>query len=397
MVIHWQWLVKALEVIVPCVIALASGLVLWQWCAKRKNVDHIRRSLPPPRRPDSQAGVRASHGGDPFFEPEDSDASLQKIANLEVRLGQARSDANNARENADASKAEAARLAEEADVKRKMMVATEEQLRRGRVQTERLMREGQELDRKWRAGERPINPITTEQIDAARKRYHYQDHLFHVAVAGVAGAGKSSLVNAFCGLRDIDNGAAHTGDPTRDVSRYSGQPPVVWYDFPGAETRNVPSWDYFNQQCLYAFDCIVLVVDNRFMDTDRYILESCRLIEPPIPTFIVRSKSDQQIRNLYDSALGDEDEDEMDDSVKKSLLSSCVAQYVQSTKENIRQNLREVGMDENQKVYLVSRDVTRAVATSREPRSMAVALDERQLYDRITAAVRDSLQRRPRK
>ncbi|THU75355.1 P-loop containing nucleoside triphosphate hydrolase protein, partial [Dendrothele bispora CBS 962.96] len=124
---------------------------------------------------------------------------------------------------------------------------------------------------------------------------------FHFAIAGLSGSGKSSLVNAFRGVLNQTAKAAATGitETTMVVGRYpdpNPDKPCIWYDVPGAGTLTIKDWDYFNKQGLYIFDAIIVLFDNRFTATDIAILRNCERWK--IPTFIVRSKSDQQIENL---------------------------------------------------------------------------------------------------
>ncbi|KAG1760712.1 hypothetical protein EDD22DRAFT_954706 [Suillus occidentalis] len=122
-------------------------------------------------------------------------------------------------------------------------------------------------------------------------------------VVGVAGGGKSSLIDAFRGLRNKDIGSAQTGftETTLAMARYanpSAEYPYVWYDIPGAGTLKIPDWQYFNARGLYVFDCITVM---RFK----------------IPTYIVRSKADQHIRNTMKDMGYDSDDDESEDQKKK--------------------------------------------------------------------------------
>jgi GTP-binding protein EngB required for normal cell division len=149
-------------------------------------------------------------------------------------------------------------------------------------------------------------------VEAAKRRVQYKEGLFHFAVAGVAGGGKSSLINAFRGLRNLDTAAAPTGvtETTLVISRLpdpNEENPFVWYDIPGAGTMKIKDWQYFNEQGLYVFDCIVVVFDSRFTMTDIAMLINCKRFG--IPTYIVRSKSDIHIRNIMLERGYDSDDD----------------------------------------------------------------------------------------
>ncbi|KAG2343602.1 hypothetical protein BDR05DRAFT_867963, partial [Suillus weaverae] len=200
---------------------------------------------------------------------------------------------------------------------------------------------------------------TPEEVSAAKRKVQYREDLFHFAVAGVAGGGKSSLINAFRGLhnKDIDIGAAATGvtETTMELTRYSNanaEYPYVWYDVPGAGTLKIPDWQYFNAQGLYVFDCIIVLFDNRFTMTDIAILTNSRLFK--IPTYIVRSKADQHIHNIMKDMGYDSDDEESEDQ-KKKLYQTARQQFIQQTRQSVKDNLENANMPD-QRVYIVSNE-----------------------------------------
>ncbi|KAI5995058.1 interferon-inducible GTPase-domain-containing protein [Pisolithus albus] len=213
----------------------------------------------------------------------------------------------------------------------------------------------QEAEERLRKGIQPVVIPNPEEVAAAKARVQYQDNLFHFAVAGVAGSGKSSLVNAIRGLRNSDTGAAPTGvvETTAAIGRYrdsNRRLPFVWYDIPGAGTLNQPGWQYFNNQGLFVFDCIIVLVGDRFTQTDLAILENCRRFQ--IPTYIVRSKADFHICNLMNDMGYD------------------------NTQATVQQNLGDAKLP-LQKVYLVSNKVLLSAVKKRTlPKT---ALDEMEL------------------
>jgi GTP-binding protein EngB required for normal cell division len=214
-----------------------------------------------------------------------------------------------------------------------------------------------------------------EEYSAFRAKIQHTKGFFHVAVSGVAGSGKSSLVNAFRGKHNMDLDAAAVGvnETTLVVARYPDPNPssrFVWYDVPGAGTLKVPDWKYFNDQGLFVFDCIVVVVNNRFTATDVAILSNARRFG--IPAFIVRSKADQHIRNLMKD-IGYNSDDEGGD--KASYFTRARDQYVAETIRSIRTNLQEAKLPD-QPVYLVSNIALQAAVTGKTPKKM---LDEAKL------------------
>jgi ribosome biogenesis GTPase A len=110
---------------------------------------------------------------------------------------------------------------------------------------------------------------TEEEFNLAQARIEYNSEKVHLAVCGSSGAGKSSLINAFRGLANRDEGAAPAGvvETTMIITRYPDARAefpyshFVWFDAPGAGTLDIPGWQYFNKQGLFIFDVIILVYD----------------------------------------------------------------------------------------------------------------------------------------
>ncbi|KAG0702446.1 P-loop containing nucleoside triphosphate hydrolase protein, partial [Suillus ampliporus] len=234
-------------------------------------------------------------------------------------------------------------------------------------------------------GTRPVVTPTPEEYSAFRAKIQHTKGFFHVAISGIAGSGKSSLVNAFRGKHNMDFDAAAVGvnETTLAVTRYPDSNPssrLVWYDVPGAGTLKVPDWKYFNEQGLFVFDCILVVINNRFTATDVAILTNARRFG--IPAFIVRSKADQHIKNLMKD-MGYDSDDEGGN--KASYFARARDQYVAETTRSIRTNLQEANLPD-QPVYLVSNVALQAVVTGKTPKKM---LDEvKLLTDLATTAQR---------
>ncbi|KAI6011312.1 interferon-inducible GTPase-domain-containing protein [Pisolithus marmoratus] len=211
-----------------------------------------------------------------------------------------------------------------------------------------------EAEERLRNGIQPVILPTHEEVEAAKARVAYQEGIFHFAVAGVAGAGKSSLINALRGVRNNERGAAGVGvvETTSTTGRYpypNSDNPFVWYDIPGAGTLSQPDWLYFNNQGLFVFDCIIVLFDNRFTQTDAAILTNCRRFQ--IPTYIVRSKADVHISNVLNDTGYDPDEDEGDQY--QSLYVQAREQFITATRATVQRNLQDANLPD-QKVYIVS-------------------------------------------
>jgi GTP-binding protein EngB required for normal cell division len=216
--------------------------------------------------------------------------------------------------------------------------------------------------RDLKMGVRPVEWPTRVDFERMRKSRQYTEGFIHFAIAGVSGTGKSSLINAFRGLANRDPGAAKTGivETTSEVTRYRDPDvdrPFVWYDIPGAGTLVHQDWQYFNDKGLYIFDCIIVLFDNRFTSIDIAILKNCARWN--IPSYIVRSKSDQHINNVMKGLADyDSDDDDTDGDVgghRETLVAEARAEYVRQTNESVQENLKRAGLP-TQKIYCISKD-----------------------------------------
>ncbi|KAF7366780.1 p-loop containing nucleoside triphosphate hydrolase protein [Mycena sanguinolenta] len=197
-----------------------------------------------------------------------------------------------------------------------------------------------ELQRQLDKGIQPVVMPSAADLEDAKHRIEYQDGVYHFAVAGVAGSGKSSLINALRGLRNSDAGAAATGitETTLRVGRFPDSDPknpFVWYDIPGAGTLQIPDW--------------------QFTATDVAILRNARLFN--IPCYIVRSKADVHVQNVMRDMPGYESDDEEQDArsreARAALECSARKHFVDATRQNVQDNLRAADLPE-QRVYIVS-------------------------------------------
>jgi chemotaxis protein histidine kinase CheA len=290
-----------------------------------------------------------------------------------------------ARKDAQAAQEHARKLQEAANEEKKKATAAQEAANASKKRAEEEVRVANaakaEAERKLKEGIQPVVTPTPAEVSAAKRKVQYREDLFHFAVAGVAGGGKSSLINAFRGLRnnDINVGAAATGvtETTLTMARYpdpNAEYPYVWYDVPGAGTLKIPDWQYFNAQGLYVFDCIIVLFDNRFTMTDIAILTNCRRFK--IPTYIVRSKADQHIRNIMKDMGYDSDDDESGDQ-KKRLYQAARQQFIQQTRQSVKDNLENANMPD-QRVYIVSNEPMLGVVKEKRPKKV---IDEIELMN----------------
>ncbi|KAG0695005.1 hypothetical protein DFH29DRAFT_1031781 [Suillus ampliporus] len=179
------------------------------------------------------------------------------------------------------------------------------------------------------------------------------------------------------------------------VTRYPDPSPnsrVIWYDVPGAGTPNVPEWQYFNDMGLYIFDCIIVLIDNRVLDSDLAILRACEQFMN-VEAFIVRSKSDQHINNMACDRMPrgfDPCDPDMDDESRtrfQQVKSEERRRFIDETRQNVQMNL-ESGNLSPKKVYIVCKDAVLAVLSNSRS---SKAIDEAELLNDVAEGVRRRL------
>ncbi|KAI9569305.1 P-loop containing nucleoside triphosphate hydrolase protein, partial [Boletus coccyginus] len=238
-----------------------------------------------------------------------------------------------AREEAERARKVADEQCREAEASRAL---AEEMARTAAEETRKAIEAKEEAERRLKDGIQPVVTPSSEELAEAKRRIQYKGDCYHFAIAGISGGGKSSLVNAFRGLRSLDPGSAAVGvtETTLHMARYPDvkpENPFVWYDIPGAGTLKCRDWQYFNDQGLYIFDCIIMLFDNRFTMTDIAILVNARRFS--IPTYIVRSKADQHIRNvMMDMGYDSEGDDEEDVERRNRLYKAARKQFIEKTR-----------------------------------------------------------------
>ena len=145
----------------------------------------------------------------------------------------------------DRQRAEVERV--RADDEARKARADQETAQRAKEASDRAAAEAQmaleKAEKDLREGIKPIIVPSPEELRQKKKDLQYREGLFHFAIAGVSGSGKSSLLNAFHGLRNKDRGAAATGvtETTSIPTRYPDPDPQNPF-VSGAGTLNIPDW-----------------------------------------------------------------------------------------------------------------------------------------------------------
>ncbi|KAK0225345.1 interferon-inducible GTPase-domain-containing protein [Armillaria fumosa] len=250
----------------------------------------------------------------------------------------------------------------------------------------------EEMEAKWKKGIRPVEWPTQEQYEKFKQQY-YKEGKFHLAIAGISGTGKSSLINAFRGIWDGDEQAAQTDvvESTSIVTAYpdpNSSNPFIWFDVPGSGTLSCSDWTYFNNQGLFIFDAIIVLFNDRFTATDAAILKNAERYN--IPTYIVRSKSDIHVENIVKKtrrmpgARGD----------PAKVLDDARKEFMTKTRDSVRKNLMKNDPPlRSQRMYAVSRD-TLTLMIREEPLDDNLLLNEYELWQDI---LQDAFSRRSEK
>jgi GTP-binding protein EngB required for normal cell division len=164
------------------------------------------------------------------------------------------------------------------------------------------------VNRFRRPPKRPKNlPDTFDGENAEEKRASVRASIgmdcvnkYNFGVTGLSGVGKSTLINSVRGLGPLHEGAAAVGVQETTKCQKAYPDPVhshlVYWDTPGCGTPTVPLRDYFKNQKLICFDCLIIVVGTRIMEADIEIARTAT--ENHIPMYFVRSQSDKSIADI---------------------------------------------------------------------------------------------------
>ncbi|CAF1177502.1 unnamed protein product [Didymodactylos carnosus] len=149
-----------------------------------------------------------------------------------------------------------------------------------------------------------------EKTISARRALQIDENVANIAVCGNSGTGKSTFINCIRGIPDIEmrpnfqhaiEGAAPVGimETTKMRNQYKSSDDrlsfLTLWDLPSVGAMSTPNSNYFEDQMLYAFDCILLLKANRFTQFD---IDICRqALEYNIPLILVLNKGDQDVES----------------------------------------------------------------------------------------------------
>ncbi|KIK46997.1 hypothetical protein CY34DRAFT_104770 [Suillus luteus UH-Slu-Lm8-n1] len=302
-----------------------------------------------------------------FFDDDDNSGSErsaqqraeQRARELEATVRTLRQEADEARRRAiDAENrvqsvvASSREEIEAVDRARRVARETAENAQRRQEELEQAMHEAEEalqraeearlaVERRWFEGVRPERRPSDQDITQMRARHGHSPNFIHLAVLALleVRSHPSSTPSVACPIMILP-------PLVRGLSKLPIIPQVTLthVQTPGSfGTPNVPDWQYFNDLGLYIFDCIIILIDSRVLESDLAILSACRQFTN-IEAFIVRSKSDQHINNMvYDRMPSFDPHDfDIDDETRRRFLqirSEERRRFINETRQNARMNL----------------------------------------------------------
>ncbi|CAI5695105.1 unnamed protein product [Oreochromis niloticus] len=159
----------------------------------------------------------------------------------------------------------------------------------------------------------------------------------NIAITGESGAGKSTFINAFRGIKNRDEGAAPTGvtETTSEVTPYPhpDNPNLTLWDLPGIGTKDFPARKYLKLVGFDKYDFFLIISDTRFRENDVKLAQKIKKMKRNF--YFVRSKIDNDIRA----------EESVSDSSKEKTLTKI--------RDDCIQRLKDLGI-ESPRVFLMS-------------------------------------------
>ena len=173
--------------------------------------------------------------------------------------------------------------------------------------------------------------------------YEYANSEVHVAVTGIAGCGKSSLINTLRSLRARDEGAAIVGtrETTVELNPYPfpQNPDIVLWDLPGIGTDNFKEASYIEKVGLTRYQALIICTSSRFREVDIWLAKQAR--RNNVIFYIVRTKMDNDLQNT----LRDSCDPDMELAIERDLL--------QNLRQDISQQLQQHDLP-TKRIYVLS-------------------------------------------
>ncbi|XP_048454030.1 interferon-inducible GTPase 5-like [Rhincodon typus] len=158
------------------------------------------------------------------------------------------------------------------------------------------------------------------------------DITVNVGVIGEAGAGKSSLVNALCGVSDNQPGAAATGatETTLAPTSYPHHTlhHVLLWDLPGLGTPNFQLESYREKVGFHRYDFFIIVASERFKESHAILAKWIQ--ESGAHFYFVRSKIDNDITPCWRKQAALTDQHEVKNEITEEAVNYLTEQGVLS-------------------------------------------------------------------
>uniref|UniRef100_W5K779 IRG-type G domain-containing protein n=1 Tax=Astyanax mexicanus TaxID=7994 RepID=W5K779_ASTMX len=135
-------------------------------------------------------------------------------------------------------------------------------------------------------------------VGKIRDYFEQQDRVeLNIAVTGESGSGKSTIINAFRGLGDEDEGSAPT-DVVETTMKptaypYTKYPNVKLWDLPGIGTPNFKAEEYLKQVEFQRYDFFIIIASDRFRECHAHL--AAEIVKLKKRFYFVRSKIDANI------------------------------------------------------------------------------------------------------
>ncbi|XP_015284789.1 PREDICTED: interferon-inducible GTPase 5-like [Gekko japonicus] len=177
--------------------------------------------------------------------------------------------------------------------------------------------------------------------EAAEDLKAWETSKLTIAATGDGGAGKSTVINAFRGLRPSDVGAAPVR-PTETTQRpvayeHPNFPNVIFWDLPGIGTQGFPPETYLKQVKFSRYDFFIIVCSKRFRTCDVRLAREIQAMGKKF--YFVRSKVDEDLSNAKKA----DPEKYSEEQVLKIIRDDC--------KKNLEKHLKK---HSNPQIFLTS-------------------------------------------
>nr|XP_009682043.1 PREDICTED: interferon-inducible GTPase 5-like isoform X2 [Struthio camelus australis] len=200
--------------------------------------------------------------------------------------------------------------------------------------------------------------------------------LLHIAVTGESGSGKSSFINAMCGLEDYEEGASEIGviETTMKCRSYphSQDSHVTFWDLPGIGSPEFRPDTYLKQVQFDRYDFFIIVSSSRFTCNDALLAEKIQALGKQF--YFVRSKVDQDVSNerrLYDEEGVLKAKGKRATEIRSQQYNEMAV--LDRIRRECESNLKNLGISSPQ-VFLVCRDDFSTVYDG--PRLLQTILDD---------------------